>query len=154
MTTTDTAPPRARHAVEVDVPRDAAWRYWTRVENWVLDAAIERVRLDGPFRAAARGETIVRGSPEILSWAIVEVDEGQRAVVDIPTGGLTARSVWQFEELPGMRARVTQTLTVHGPPGEAAAVAAKLAQTMPAGMAQLAAAMKRCIDTEVPPCER
>ncbi len=33
MSTTDTTPPQAWHTVEVDLPRDAAWRYWTHVEK-------------------------------------------------------------------------------------------------------------------------
>jgi uncharacterized membrane protein len=90
MSTTDTTPPQARHTVEVDLPRDAAWRYWTHVEK----------------------------------------------------------------ELPGMRTQVTQNVTVHGDTGDAAAVAAELAQTMPTGMARLAAAMKRCVDADVPPRQR
>ena len=142
MTSTDTPPPRARHAVEVDLPRDAAWRYWTHVENWAVDAAIDRVRLDGPFRPGGRGETILRGSSEVVPWTIVEVDEGRRAVVVIPAGSLTARCAWQFEELPGARTRLSQEVTVHGPTGAAAAVVAELARTMPAGMARLAAAME------------
>ena len=144
MTDTDSTPPRARHAVEVDLPRDAAWRYWTRVENWAVDAAIDQVRLDGPFRAGARGETVVRGSSKIVPWTIVEVEEGRRAVLDVHAGGLIARFGWQFEELPDGRTRMTQNVTVHGRPADAAAVAAELAQTMPAGMARLAAAMNRC----------
>jgi uncharacterized membrane protein len=154
MSTTDTTPPQARHTVEVDLPRDAAWRYWIHVENWAIDAAIDHVRLDGPFRAGARGETVVRSSSEPVRWTIVEVDEYRQAVVDIPAGGLIARFIWQFEELPGMRTQVTQNVTVHGDTGDAAAVAAELAQTMPTGMARLAAAMKRCVDADVPPRHR
>jgi hypothetical protein len=154
ITTDSTPPPQARHSVEVDLPRDAAWRYWTHVENWAIDAAIEKVRLDGPFGPGSRGETVVRSSSEIVSWTTVEVDERRRAVVDIPAGGLIARFIWQFEELPAMRTRVTQHVTVHGRTGDTAVVAAELAQTMPTGMARLAAAMKRCVDADVPPRER
>jgi uncharacterized protein YndB with AHSA1/START domain len=145
MTTSDTTPsPRdARHAVEVDMPPDEAWRYWTRVENWTVDAAIDHVRLDGSFRAGARGETVLRGSSDVVPWTIVEVDDGRRAVLEVPAGGLTARFTWRFEELPRARTRLTQHITVHGPDSEAAAAVTELAQTMPTGMARLAAAMER-----------
>ncbi len=49
------------HSVEVGVGRETAWRFWTNVENWVLDADIEWVTLDDPFRAGARGTTKTRG---------------------------------------------------------------------------------------------
>ncbi len=46
-----------QHSVEVDVSRKAAWRFWTNVENWVLDGDVEWVKLDGPFQAGAHGTT-------------------------------------------------------------------------------------------------
>jgi uncharacterized protein YndB with AHSA1/START domain len=145
MNTSDTtpSPQDARHAVEVDVPPAEAWRYWTHVENWAVDPAVDHVRLDGSFRAGAHGETVLSGSYEVVSWTIVEVDDGKRAVLEIPAGGLIARCTWWFDQLPRARTRLTQHIIVHGSDSEAAAAAAELAQTMPAGMARLAAAMER-----------
>jgi uncharacterized protein YndB with AHSA1/START domain len=140
--TPDADVPGAEHGVDVDVPRDAAWRFWTHVPNWAVDAAIDTVRLDGPFRAGARGETVQRGGGTVR-WTVLEVDDGQRAVLEIPAGALTARFTWRFTELPGGRTRLTQHVGVHGPREPAAAVAAELARGMPDGMARLAAAMTR-----------
>jgi hypothetical protein len=145
MTTATTpSPPGVRHVVQVDVPPADAWRYWIHVENWAVDAAIAHVRLDGPFRVGARGETVLRGGSEVVRWSVVEVVDGRRAVVEIPAGGLVARFTWRFDPLPRARTRLTQEITVHGPDsGADAAAAAALAQTVPAGMARLAAAMER-----------
>ena len=145
VTPSDTtpSPPDAWHAVEVDLPPAEAWRYWTHVENWAVDAAIDRVRLDGPFRVGGRGETVLHGGSAVVPWTIAEVDDGRRAVLEIPAGALTARFTWRFEQLSRARTRLTQHVTVHGPESEAVAAATELAQTMPAGMARLAAAMER-----------
>jgi hypothetical protein len=44
MITTDTTPPpQAPHSVEVDLPRDAAWRYWTHVENQAVVGQVWRL---------------------------------------------------------------------------------------------------------------
>jgi hypothetical protein len=45
------------HAVECEAGQDAAWRFWTDVNNWaIVDPAVEWAKLDGPFMAGARGK--------------------------------------------------------------------------------------------------
>jgi hypothetical protein len=105
-----------QHSVEARVSREAAWRFWTRVENWVLDAGIEWVTLDGPFEAAVRGTTKTRGA-DLVQWEIAEMSEGETAVIEIPLPGAAARFAWKFEELVEERTRLTQQITLSGGAG-------------------------------------
>ena len=58
------------HSVEARAEPARAWQFWTNVENWTLDPAVEWARLDGPFRAGARGTTKQRGQ-EPVHWQVV-----------------------------------------------------------------------------------
>ena len=137
-------PWRTEHSVEARVSRDRAWRYWTTVTNWTIDPAIEWVKIDGPFACGAIGETKpVDGDP--VRWAVVEIDEGERAVIEVRVPGAVARFVWQFEQLAAERTRLTQTVTIEGPAGNAQAeqIGAELEQGIGLGMRMLANAMDR-----------
>ena len=48
------------HSVECPVRAEFAWRFWTDVRNWAMDADVESVKLDGPFASGSRGATITR----------------------------------------------------------------------------------------------
>ena len=43
------------HSIECPVTVEFAWRFRTDVSNWVLDADVESVELDGPFQAGSKG---------------------------------------------------------------------------------------------------
>jgi len=102
-----------QHSVEVSVSREASWRFWTNVGNWVLDADIEWVELDGRFQPGAEGTTKTRGA-ELVRWRIAEVSEGKAATIEIPMPGATARFAWRFEALSEERSRLTQQITLSG----------------------------------------
>lgn len=106
-----------QHSVEVGVSQEAAWSFWTNVGNWTLDAAIEWILLDGLFQAGAQGTTKTRGA-DLVQWEIAEMSEGERAVIEIPMPGATARFAWKFEELAEERTRLTQQITLSGDQAE------------------------------------
>lgn len=83
------------------------------MENWVLDSAIEWVKLDGPFQPGVKGTTMTTTS-ELVHWEIVSVDMGEGAVIEIPLPGAVARFAWRFEELPNDCTRLNQEITLTG----------------------------------------
>ncbi len=133
-----------QHAVVVSVSRESAWRFWTNVENWSLDPAIEWVTLDGSFQAGAHGTTKTRGA-EIVQWHITEVSEPESATIEIPMPGATARFSWRFEELSDTKARMTQRITLEGEQAEAyaAQLGAGFEQGIREGMEKLRAAIEQ-----------
>jgi hypothetical protein len=70
------------HSVECPVAREFAWRFWTNVDNWKLDADVEAVELNGPFAAGSRGATLTRSSGRI-EWRLVSVEPEAEAVIEI-----------------------------------------------------------------------
>ena len=130
------------HSVEAAADPAVAWAFWTDLENWKLDPAVEWARLDGPFRAGARGETKQRGQ-DAVPWQVVEVQEGRAATLEVVTPAGTARFAWRFEPVAGGRTRLTQRVTLDGDavaawPEEARAT---FAEGVRALMAKLAAAI-------------
>jgi hypothetical protein len=84
---------------------------WTDVSHWALDADIEFVEMDGPFRAGARGVTHSKSSGRV-EWRVAEVEPG-RAVIEFPFPGVVARFAWVFEDVAG-RTRITQCASLAG----------------------------------------
>lgn len=129
------------HSVDCAVPIDFAWRYWTDVKNWALDADVESVEIDGPFAAGACGITNSKSSGYI-KWQIAEARVGQ-AVIEFPLDGATGRFVWTFEDA-GERTRITQRCSLEGEQadGYAEAIGPSLEAGIPEGMAKLCRAME------------
>jgi Polyketide cyclase / dehydrase and lipid transport len=127
------------HAVDCPVSREFAWRFWSNVENWLLDTSAESVTLEGPFAAGTRGTTKPRGL-DPLNWQLTEVDEGHNAVIEIDLPGAVARFRWEFAELSNMVTRITQRVAIEGERAEDyMAGAAELEKGIPEGMQMLAA---------------
>lgn len=42
------------YSVVCSVTVEFAWKFWTDVSNWAMDADVESVEIDGPFAAGAR----------------------------------------------------------------------------------------------------
>jgi hypothetical protein len=118
-----------------------AWKFWTNVSNWALDADVESIEIDGPFAAGTQGFTNSKSSGRV-EWRIVEVQTG-RAVIEFPLSGAVGRFVWTFEDT-GERARVTQRCTLAGEQAEtyAKAVGPSLEAGIPAGMRKLCETME------------
>jgi hypothetical protein len=130
-------------SIECPVSRSFAWRFWTNVANWAkVDPAVEAAELDGPFAAGTKGLTKQRGSAPV-EWRLVQVQDGERAVIEIPVPGAVAQIQMLFEEHPG-GVRVTQRMAIAG---ERAADYAEFMTVMksnlPEGMRRLAEAMSR-----------
>src|SRR5690349_8235449 len=129
------------HSVEVSVPAEFAWQFWTNVANWALDADVVSVEIDGPFQTGTRGVTNSRSSGPI-QWTLANVEPG-RAVVAIEMPDARAEFVWKFEDLGGTT-RITQHVSLSG--AEAGKYAEgfgpALEAGIPAGMAKLASVME------------
>lgn len=132
------------HSVEVGVGRETAWRFWTNVENWVLDADIEWVTLDAAFKAGARGTTKTKGA-DLVQWEIAEVSEGESAVIEIPMPDAVARFAWKFEELAEERTRLIQQITLSGEQSDvfATQMGEGFEQGIREGMKKLSSEMER-----------
>jgi hypothetical protein len=135
-----------KHSAEVKVNREYAWNFWTSVENWVLDPAVEWVTLDGPFKAGAKGTTKTTGL-ELVRWDVVSVVEGEGAVIEIPVPGAVARFSWRFEELANDRTRLTQEITLTGDQANSyvGQMDAAFEQGIKEGMDKLCAEMEQSI---------
>ncbi len=129
------------YSVECGVPLDFAWKFWTTVENWKLDADVISVEIDGPFGAGASGMTVSKSNGPI-QWRVAEVVPG-RAVIEFPLPGAVGRFVWTFEDLGG-RTRMTQHCSLEGEQAEgfAKAVGPSLEAGIPAGMQKLSGTME------------
>ena len=129
------------HAVDCPVSRELAWRFWSTVENWLIDVSVESVTLDGPFAAGSRGTTKPCGSDPVR-WQITEVQDGHRAVIEINLPGAVIRFHWQFADLSDGATRITQRVTLEGErSADYMAGAAEFERGIPLGMQKLAEAM-------------
>lgn len=129
------------HAIECPVTADFAWRFWSEVSNWRMDADVEAVELEGPFAAGARGATITRSQGR-AEWRLASVGPGRCAVVEIPVEGAAAQFQWSFED-SGNGTRMVQRVSLAGE-GAAkliAVLAPMVEENTPAGMVKLCEAM-------------
>ena len=131
------------HAVECPVTAEFAWRYWTDVDNWRLDADVVAVERHGPFAAGTRGATISRSSGRV-EWRIASVEANTGAVIEIPVKDAVFQCRWTFEDL-SERTRITQRMSLRGEgaPALVSAVAAIFESNTPAGMQKLCEAMAK-----------
>ena len=83
------------YSMECGVTAEFAWKFWTNVSNWALDADMESVEIDGPFDAGTQGVTNSKSSGRI-KWRILEAKAG-RAVIEFPLSGAVARFSWASE---------------------------------------------------------
>jgi hypothetical protein len=130
------------HTIECSVSSDFAWKFWTKVENWVVDADLESVELRGGFTAGAHGITHSKSSGRI-EWYLKEVSPPRRAVMEVPAPGAVAKFVWTFEDVRG-RARITQRASLSGEQASkyVDTVGRALQAGIPAGMRKLCEAME------------
>jgi hypothetical protein len=129
------------HTAECAVSADFAWRFWTDVTNWALDADIESVEIDGPFVAGAQGITSSKSSGRI-PWRVAECG-GMKAVVEFTAPGAIGRFAWSFDDVAGS-ARITQRASLEGErAGDyAETIGRSLEAGIPPGMAKLCRTME------------
>jgi hypothetical protein len=130
------------HTVEIGASREAAWKFWTKVDNWSIDPSIEWVKLDGPFEAGAVGETKQHGLPP-LRWRIAELRPVERAVIEIEMTEALVRFALEFEAVSRNRSRLRQRMTLEGPGAEklSAGLGTQFEQGIRDGMERLADAI-------------
>ena len=129
------------HSIDCAVATEFAWKFWTNVSNWALDADVVSIEIDGPFAAGARGFTNSKSSGRV-EWRIADV-QPRSAVIEFPLPGAVGRFVWTFEDV-GDRTRITQRCTLDGEQAGTYAKAAgpSLEKGIPAGMQKLSEAME------------
>ena len=133
------------HSVDCQVSRDFAWQFWTQVDNWpVVDSSVERVTLNGPFAAGARGTTKPRDLTPV-DWLLTEVEDRSTAVIEILAPGAVFKCQWRFEDSPSGGTRITQEVSFLGAKAGdyVATVGPALEKGIPRGMQKLAEEMVR-----------
>lgn len=131
------------HTIECPVSRAFAWQFWSDVNNWpVVDPGVEAVEINGPFAAGAIITTKPVGMPPVVGH-LVEVEEAERACIEVPAPGAVARFLWLFADIGG-GTRVRQQVSITGEQADhyAQTMGPGLASGIPAGMEKLVAAMK------------
>jgi len=128
-------------SVECSASREFAWQFWTNVSNWpVIDSAIEVAEIDGPFAAGAKITTKPSGHPSTVS-EVVEVEDGHRAVIEIPIPGAVLKCFWGYEDF-GNGTRITQRMVIEGNSvDDYSAIEKMMEQTLPQGMQRVADAI-------------
>lgn len=130
-------------SVECAASREFAWQFWTNVSNWrVIDSAIEAAEIDGPFAAGAKITTKPSGQPSMVS-EVVEVEDGRRAVIEIPIPGAVLKCFWAYEDF-GNGTRITQRMVIEGNSvDDYSAIEKMMEQTLPQSMQRVADAIEQ-----------
>ena len=132
------------HTIVVEAAASEAWRFWSHVENRAFDAAIEWVKLNGPFETGSVGWTKSHGQ-EPTSWALVDVRSGKGAVIEMKLQDSVARFAWDFEPVSRDRTHLHQQITLVGK--AVASYSAEMRRAIEAdfieGMAKLAQEIER-----------
>jgi len=125
------------HSVETDAPPDAAWKYWTNIENWVDPPA--EFELDGPFVEGACGITRIPGQPP-LHWVIREMHAPETATIETQLHGARLSFAWRFAGLSDGRSRLTQHVELWGENAEVYVpqLDSIMRVTLPEGMKKIA----------------
>jgi hypothetical protein len=137
------------HSVACAADRGFAWKFWTNVENWpVVDPAVEAVSLDGAFAAGAIGTTKPLNM-EPVNWKLVEVQDGESAVVEIAVPGASAKFHWTFADAEAGSTCITQRATIEGENADDYQEFGKgLEMGIPPGMQRLADAIAQAAKQE------
>lgn len=132
---------RFEHTVDCAVPQPMAWAFWTDVKNWMLDADLESIEIDGPFAAGAHGVTASKSAGRI-EWRVAEAEPG-RAAIESAGPGVVARFEWTFTAVQG-RTHIRQQASLSGEQAShyVASFGRGLEQGIPAGMQALCKAMQ------------
>ena len=132
---------RFAHTVACQADVGFAWEFWTDVENWSLDAAVDRVWVQPAFLPGALGTTLTRDGAR-TQWRITDLEPPTTAHLEIPAPGATLHITWTFRP-EGGRSTLTQGMHLSGKrvSDYEQDIAATMEATVPAGMQQLAGAI-------------
>jgi hypothetical protein len=132
------------HSVDCASEQNFAWAFWTDVKNWaVVDPGIEAITLEGAFAVGATGTTKQPGLDPI-QWEIVEVQEGESAIIEIVVPGAVAKFHMQFAATKGGHTRIIQRVSIEGEQVDeyAKTFGVQVEKEQPAGMQRLADAIE------------
>ena len=137
------------HSVSCRADVTFAWRFWTDVENWVVDPAVDTVSVEPGFVPGGRGTTVTRDGAR-TQWHIREIMPLGHARLEIPAPGAALHITWTFEPRNGGGSVLRQEMSLTG---ERAAeyeqeLAPVLDTSVPAGMQRLATAIDTAYDNE------
>ncbi len=138
------------HSVECAADRSFVWTFWTDVSNWerIEGAAVEWIRLEGPFAEGVRGATKMP-EQEPQKWIISKLDLGRSATIEIQIEDCVFLNQIRLEEISGDQTRIVQRMTLAGE-GERARHLAKgmraFETSAPQGLAKLASAIEAELD--------
>jgi hypothetical protein len=137
------------HSVETAARREFAWKFWTNVDNWVLDTSVEWVRLSGQFATGSEGATKSPGL-DPMNWILREVIPQQQATIEMPLDGATLLFEWRFEDTEPGGTLITQRVSFTGEKADSFAerVAPAFEAGIPQGMQRLAVEVELAEETE------
>jgi len=109
-----------KHSVIADVGCQAAWAWYSNVDNWIRleGAGVESITLDGPFQAGTHITTKMPGQEPTCS-TLIEVEPPTRVVTEIKLSDAVLRFIWTFDALSERQTRLTQRMVLDGPNSEA-----------------------------------
>ena len=133
-----------QYSIECNARRRFAWEYWTNIANWSDGPA--KFELPGPFAVGSRLTTTL---PDKTMHSVIRyVDRGQAATIEMQLPDATVSFHWLFEDLPEMRTRITQRLTLLTTNADLVTQASLLEQTVPQGMRKLITAIQEASTRE------
>jgi hypothetical protein len=132
------------HSVECAAERKFAWQFWTNVDNWpVVDPSVEGVSLSGEFVAGTIGTTKPRDM-ESVNWKLVEVQDGEQAVIEVAVPGAGMRFHMTFADTESGGTRITQQVRIEGERADDyIAFGEELEKGIPLGMQRLREAIEQ-----------
>ena len=105
-----------KHSVIADVGCQAAWAWYSNVDNWIRleGAGVESITLDGPFQAGTHITTKMPGQEPTCS-TLIEVEPPKRVVTEIILNDAVLHFTWTFDALSDKQTRLTQCMVLDGP---------------------------------------
>ena len=133
-----------KHSVACKASKAFAWAFWTDVSNWerLEGAAVEWIKLKGPFEKGTSGETKMPGQ-DALQWKIVQLDLEHSATIDMPLHKAILKNKIIFAAVSENQTSITQVLSLEGVNAYEYAEGMKMFETSaPQGLAKLAEAIE------------
>ena len=108
----------AEHSIETTADPEAVWREWVDVARWPeWNGDIERIDVDGPFRAGTR-ITMTPAGQDPVELRIAETAAPELFVDEADLGEIVVRTTHRAERLADARTRITYRMEISGPAAE------------------------------------
>lgn len=100
------------HSIYTKAKLQTAWNFLSDMSNQTrMEAAVERIELDGLFETGTKGRTITKTYTQ--EWELSKVIEGKQFVITGENPDFQLSFSWEFEE-EGNGTRLTQCITATG----------------------------------------